>query len=87
MLIRRILMFLGLPDPDPLVRGTDLDPDPSVSYKWVERTEIMLAKEKNKKNLAKILFFQLKIMCLRVSYKKIFCIRKVIYESQRSRIH
>jgi hypothetical protein len=21
-------MFLGLPDPDPLVRGTDLDPDP-----------------------------------------------------------
>ncbi len=22
-------MFLGLPDPDPLVRGTDPDPDPS----------------------------------------------------------
>jgi hypothetical protein len=21
-------MFLGLPDPDPLVRGTDPDPDP-----------------------------------------------------------
>jgi hypothetical protein len=37
-------MFLGLPDPDPLVRGTDLDPDPSLSYKWFERTEIMLAK-------------------------------------------
>ncbi len=28
--IRRICMFLGLPDldPDPLVRGTDPDPDP-----------------------------------------------------------
>ncbi len=30
--IRRIRMFLGLPDPDPypLVRGTDPDPDPLV---------------------------------------------------------
>jgi hypothetical protein len=28
--IRRIRMFLGLPDPDPLVRGTDPDPDPSL---------------------------------------------------------
>jgi hypothetical protein len=36
-------MFLGLPDPDPLVR--DIDPDPSLD-KGVERTEIMLAKEK-----------------------------------------
>jgi hypothetical protein len=26
----RIHMFMGLPDPDPLVRGTDLDPDPSI---------------------------------------------------------
>jgi hypothetical protein len=26
--IRRIRMFLGLPDPDPLVRGADPDPDP-----------------------------------------------------------
>jgi hypothetical protein len=24
--IRKIRMFLGLPDPDPLVRGTDQDP-------------------------------------------------------------
>jgi hypothetical protein len=35
-------MFLGLPDPDPLVSGMDLDPaqdpDPSLG---VERTEIM----------------------------------------------
>jgi hypothetical protein len=26
-------MFLGLPDPDPLVRGIDPDPDPSSSCK------------------------------------------------------
>ncbi len=24
-------MLLGLPDPDPLVRGMDMDPDPSIS--------------------------------------------------------
>jgi hypothetical protein len=29
----RIHMFLGLPDPDPLVRGMDPDPDPSTSCK------------------------------------------------------
>ncbi len=28
--IHRIHMFLGLPDPDPLVRGMDPDPDPSL---------------------------------------------------------
>jgi hypothetical protein len=41
-----IRMFLGLPDPDPLVRGRDpvLDPYPSFSPKGVERTKIMLAK-------------------------------------------
>jgi hypothetical protein len=27
----RIRMFLGLPDPDPLVRGTEPDPDPSIN--------------------------------------------------------
>ncbi len=27
--IHRIHMFLGLPDPDPLVRGMDPDPDPA----------------------------------------------------------
>jgi hypothetical protein len=35
--IHRIYMFLGLPDPDPLVRGMDpdpdLDPDPSIIMK------------------------------------------------------
>jgi hypothetical protein len=29
--IRRIPMFSGLPNPDPLVRGTGLDPDPDTS--------------------------------------------------------
>jgi hypothetical protein len=28
--ISRIRMFLGLPDPDPLVRGMDPDPDHSL---------------------------------------------------------
>jgi hypothetical protein len=42
-------MFFGLPDPDPLVIGMDLDPalDPGgfpFSFKIVERIEIMLAK-------------------------------------------
>ncbi len=44
--IHRTRMFLGLPDPDPLVRGMDPapDPEPSLFSKNVERTEIMLAK-------------------------------------------
>ncbi len=29
--IRRVCMFLGLLDPDPLVRGMDPDPDPDPS--------------------------------------------------------
>jgi hypothetical protein len=39
-------MFLGLLDPDPLVKGTDLDLDPDLclSHKVVEMPEIMLAK-------------------------------------------
>jgi hypothetical protein len=41
--IRRIRIFLGLPDPDPLVRGMDADGSSS-AHKGVERTEIMLAK-------------------------------------------
>ncbi len=28
--IHRIHMFLGLPDPNPLFRGKDPDPDPSI---------------------------------------------------------
>jgi hypothetical protein len=28
--VRRIRKFFGLPDPDPLVRGTDPDPGPSI---------------------------------------------------------
>jgi hypothetical protein len=37
--IRRICMFLGLPDPDQLDEGADTDPDPAV-----EQNEIMPAK-------------------------------------------
>jgi hypothetical protein len=36
-------MFLGLPDPDPLVRGTDSAPDP-FPFSYVEQTEIKLEK-------------------------------------------
>ncbi len=39
-----IRMFLDLPDPDPVVRGADPDPDLPFSHKCVERTEIMTAK-------------------------------------------
>ncbi len=39
-----IQIFLGLPDPDTLVRGTDSDLNPPFSHKGVERTEILLAK-------------------------------------------
>ncbi len=38
--IRRILKFLGLPDPDTLVRGTDPDPDHSTSSKNSKKTFI-----------------------------------------------
>jgi hypothetical protein len=36
-------MFLGLPDPDPdpLVRGMALDPDPSLSHKGIEQIKVM----------------------------------------------
>jgi hypothetical protein len=38
--IHRIHMFLGLPDPDPLVR--DMDPDPSIiMQKWVVRKTLI----------------------------------------------
>jgi hypothetical protein len=42
--IRRIRMLLGLPVPDPLVRGMETDPDSPYSQKIVEQTEIMLGK-------------------------------------------
>ncbi len=48
---------------DPLVRGTDPDPDPdlSLSHKDVERTEVMLAKEKIlKQNICKKKLFNYK---------------------------
>jgi hypothetical protein len=40
--IRRIHMFLSLPDPDPLVRYMDLDPDPVPSIiKQIERKTVI----------------------------------------------
>ncbi len=44
VLLIRIRMFLVLqvPEPNPLVRGTD--PDPSLSHKGVQWTEKMFAK-------------------------------------------
>ncbi len=44
MLGIRIRMFLGLPEPDSIVRGTDPDPAPDPEWIGGERTEIMLAK-------------------------------------------
>ncbi len=38
--IHRIHMIFGLPDPDPLVRGMDPDPDPSIIMKKVRKTLI-----------------------------------------------
>jgi hypothetical protein len=39
----RIHMFLGLPDPDPLVRGMDPDPDPSIiMQKYYEKPWFLL---------------------------------------------
>jgi hypothetical protein len=60
----RIWMFLGFQDPDPLVK-----------YLWIRIlpfSEIKLAKYLRfyHKNLAKIKFLRLKIMCLRVSLQK-----------------
>jgi hypothetical protein len=50
----RIRMFLGFPDPDPLVRDTDPAP---FSHKCVERTEIMLATNLLIQNFGKKLNF------------------------------
>jgi hypothetical protein len=44
--IRIIRKFLGFPDPDPLVRGTDLARDPSFSHKCIERTKILCLQNK-----------------------------------------
>ncbi len=44
--IHRIHMFLGLPDPDPLVRGIDPDPDPDPD---LDPTIIILSSSKYSK--------------------------------------
>ncbi len=38
--VLRIQMFLGILDPDPLVRDTDPAPDPSIKQKIVSKTLI-----------------------------------------------
>jgi hypothetical protein len=38
--VLQIRMYLGLPDPDPLVRGMDPAPDPSCQAKIVRKTLI-----------------------------------------------
>ncbi len=64
--IRRIHMFLGHQDPDldPLVRGTDPDPDSSLF--WNNACKIGFWHKFEQK----IKFLRLKIMCLCVSCKK-----------------
>jgi hypothetical protein len=51
-----IRMFLGLPDPDPLVRGTVLNLAPDPSHKCVERTEILPTNKILTKNFRKFKF-------------------------------
>jgi hypothetical protein len=36
-------VLLGLPDPDPLVRGMDLDPDPDPSHKAIIVRKTMIS--------------------------------------------
>ncbi len=69
--IRRIRMFMGHPDSLVEVRIRLRIRIFSFSLKGVQRTKIMLAYSNfNTKCLQKIIFLRLKIMCLRVIYKK-----------------
>jgi hypothetical protein len=85
-------MFLGLPDPDPLVRDTDPDPDPSIIKK----------KNNSKKNIDSYCFVTLRLYDflslkndLYVSSKStgnkqknfFFGVLKVTDENSRIRIH
>jgi hypothetical protein len=83
--IRRLRMFLGLPDPDPLVRGMDPDPDPDpFSHRCVERTACKI-KFKTQNFSKKIKYFRLKMMCrFQVIRKKfVFCIFQINEERSR----
>ncbi len=51
--IHRIHMFLGHPDPDPLVRGMDPDPDPALD------PDPSIIVQKSKKNLDSYYFVTL----------------------------
>ena len=49
----RIHVFLGLPDPDPLVRGMDQDPDPSI----IMKNDVQMPSKSNMhKNCKKLVF-------------------------------
>jgi hypothetical protein len=61
-------MFLGLQDPDPLVRDRDPDRILPFSHKGVERTEIMLAKQNFYTKCYQKIKLRLRIMCLLISY-------------------
>jgi hypothetical protein len=47
-------MFLGLPDPDPLVRGMDPDPDPALL--WIPIRILLSSCKNSKKNLSSYYF-------------------------------
>jgi hypothetical protein len=44
----RIHMFLGLQDPDPLVRGMDPDPDPSIIMQKSLKNDVNVPSKSNK---------------------------------------
>jgi hypothetical protein len=41
MRIHRICKFLGLPDPEPIVRGTDSNQDPSINKQKFSKKTVM----------------------------------------------
>ncbi len=84
-------MFLGLPDPDPLVRGADLDPNPAAYpslFSWMSWADWNIAWQNRILNI----FLGLKMMYLLVIIRKkaekkkiFFNIIKVIEDMSRIR--
>jgi hypothetical protein len=65
-------VFLGLPDPDSLVRGVDPDPAPDPSLFLINVLSGLMPNKIGfqQKLLQKIIFLRLKMMYQWVSYKK-----------------
>jgi hypothetical protein len=64
--IHRIHMFLGLLDPDPLVRGMDPDPDPFIiKQKYSMKDLDFYNSIASKRNMQKNFFFKL-VFCWRL---------------------